>query len=155
MPGNPTDGTSGTTTGMASERTAPNQSYGGLSEESATSRSLTSDTPYYVKALTLGIPAILIGIQLAGWVGFFRVIVDGHADFRQLYIAGYMVRTGHSHQLYDYNAQKRFQDALVSQEQIRSEEHTSELQSHHDLVCRLLLEKKKKKKKKKNNKHNY
>src|SRR6266540_5680146 len=25
----------------------------------------------------------------------------------------------------------------------RSEEHTSELQSHHDLVCRLLLEKKK------------
>src|SRR6266540_5822371 len=30
----------------------------------------------------------------------------------------------------------------------RSEEHTSELQSHHDLVCRLLLEKKKKKKNK-------
>src|SRR6266540_3267055 len=27
----------------------------------------------------------------------------------------------------------------------RSEEHTSELQSHHDLVCRLLLEKKNKK----------
>src|SRR5437667_4679526 len=27
--------------------------------------------------------------------------------------------------------------------QPRSEEHTSELQSHHDLVCRLLLEKKK------------
>ena len=26
---------------------------------------------------------------------------------------------------------------------VRSEEHTSELQSHHDLVCRLLLEKKK------------
>src|SRR5207248_11477012 len=32
---------------------------------------------------------------------------------------------------------------------IRSEEHTSELQSPYDLVCRLLLEKKKKKKKKK------
>src|SRR6266496_6658431 len=30
---------------------------------------------------------------------------------------------------------------------IRSEEHTSELQSRRDLVCRLLLEKKKKKKK--------
>src|SRR5438132_10424922 len=29
----------------------------------------------------------------------------------------------------------------------RSEEHTSELQSHSDLVCRLLLEKKKKKRK--------
>src|SRR5437667_11633882 len=31
---------------------------------------------------------------------------------------------------------------------IRSEEHTSELQSHHDLVCRLLLEKKKNKQQK-------
>src|SRR5690349_23479080 len=35
---------------------------------------------------------------------------------------------------------------------IRSEEHTSELQSRRDLVCRLLLEKKKKKKKQKQNK---
>src|SRR5437867_8758718 len=33
----------------------------------------------------------------------------------------------------------------------RSEEHTSELQSPYDLVCRLLLEKKKKKKKNKLN----
>src|SRR5438034_6064489 len=32
----------------------------------------------------------------------------------------------------------------------RSEEHTSELQSHSDLVCRLLLEKKKKQKNKQN-----
>src|SRR5438132_5147893 len=31
-------------------------------------------------------------------------------------------------------------------ELVRSEEHTSELQSHSDLVCRLLLEKKKKNK---------
>src|SRR5215204_7736098 len=31
----------------------------------------------------------------------------------------------------------------------RSEEHTSELQSHSDLVCRLLLEKKKRKSKEK------
>src|SRR5260370_2491352 len=30
-------------------------------------------------------------------------------------------------------------------QQLRSEEHTSELQSHLNLVCRLLLEKKKKK----------
>src|SRR5438034_3554478 len=36
----------------------------------------------------------------------------------------------------------------------RSEEHTSELQSHSDLVCRLLLEKKKKKKQSVNNKYN-
>src|SRR5437667_6576413 len=36
----------------------------------------------------------------------------------------------------------------------RSEEHTSELQSHHDLVCRLLLEKKKKKKQTHSEMHN-
>src|SRR5688572_31539935 len=35
----------------------------------------------------------------------------------------------------------------------RSEEHTSELQSQSNLVCRLLLEKKKKKKKKKKQKN--
>src|SRR5260221_10847784 len=35
----------------------------------------------------------------------------------------------------------------------RSEEHTSELQSHSDLVCRLLLEKKKKKHTDPNNDH--
>src|SRR5690349_22704399 len=37
----------------------------------------------------------------------------------------------------------------MSLNKYRSEEHTSELQSRRDLVCRLLLEKKKKKKKKK------
>src|SRR5947207_8916559 len=33
--------------------------------------------------------------------------------------------------------------AITSSSSSRSEEHTSELQSHSDLVCRLLLEKKK------------
>src|SRR5437773_7157415 len=37
------------------------------------------------------------------------------------------------------------EEPLVDWQSGRSEEHTSELQSHHDLVCRLLLEKKKKK----------
>src|SRR2546421_5239857 len=42
------------------------------------------------------------------------------------------------HQLHDDGSRRRNQ---------RSEEHTSELQSRSDLVCRLLLEKKKKRKK--------
>src|SRR5690242_21171220 len=36
--------------------------------------------------------------------------------------------------------------AAIAGRALRSEEHTSELQSHVNLVCRLLLEKKKKKK---------
>ena len=42
---------------------------------------------------------------------------------------------------------EQYGDSLKT-ENSRSEEHTSELQSHHDLVCRLLLEKK-------NNKQDY
>src|SRR5437867_10115386 len=38
---------------------------------------------------------------------------------------------------------------------LRSEEHTSELQSPYDLVCRLLLEKKKKRTRIKSNQMNY
>src|SRR5436190_18349104 len=46
--------------------------------------------------------------------------------------------------------------AATARQGRRSEEHTSELQSHSDLVCRLLLENKKKKKTRKNNiKHTY
>src|SRR5690349_22636606 len=40
----------------------------------------------------------------------------------------------------------RFRRFLTPYRTARSEEHTSELQSRRDLVCRLLLEKKKKKK---------
>src|SRR5437667_3373971 len=42
---------------------------------------------------------------------------------------------------YHFGGKRKLYRAIV-----RSEEHTSELQSHHDLVCRLLLEKKKKNK---------
>src|SRR5690349_23081671 len=48
----------------------------------------------------------------------------------------------------------RAERATPGADKQRSEEHTSELQSRRDLVCRLLLEKKKKKKKKKKNKKN-
>src|SRR5206468_7323679 len=44
----------------------------------------------------------------------------------------------------DYNAQVLvFFIITVAAAEVRSEEHTSELQSRSDLVCRLLLEKKK------------
>src|SRR5699024_12724675 len=39
--------------------------------------------------------------------------------------------------------QRLFADGLEAAMRLRSEEHTSELQSRFDLVCRLLLEKKK------------
>src|SRR5438034_11195221 len=53
--------------------------------------------------------------------------------------------TNHFHVFHDFNigvTTRRVEQLAPDQ---RSEEHTSELQSHSDLVCRLLLEKKKKK----------
>src|SRR5260221_9338525 len=44
----------------------------------------------------------------------------------------------------DHEAAKAELKKLMPEDAKRSEEHTSELQSHSDLVCRLLLEKKKK-----------
>src|SRR5437667_5978656 len=41
------------------------------------------------------------------------------------------------------DAAPRIKSWMSIRRRCRSEEHTSELQSHHDLVCRLLLEKKK------------
>src|SRR5438874_11717739 len=74
--------------------------------------------PDYVKGLALGIPAILLGLQISGWLFFIPVITHGHNDFRQLYTGGYMLQLGYGRQLYDYDVQKSFEDKLVSPEQI-------------------------------------
>src|SRR5216683_7943005 len=95
------------------KRILPMRTANPLTTES-TSLPSAVDTPYYVKACALGIPAYLIGVHLWTWVFTLSIFLGGRADFRQLYAAGYMVRTGHASQLYDYDAQKYFQDALVS-----------------------------------------
>src|SRR5260370_5974520 len=48
---------------------------------------------------------------------FFVILPDalaGYVDFRHLYAAGYMARSGHSAELYDYEATRAFQNQLVS-----------------------------------------
>jgi Glycosyltransferase family 87 len=62
----------------------------------------------------MALPAIMLGWQISGWIFFLPAAMHGRADFRQLYTAGYMIRTGHSGELYDFAAQQRFQDAVVS-----------------------------------------
>jgi len=73
---------------------------------------------YYITGLSMAVPALLFGLFLgASWVAVFAV-AQGRVDFRQLYAAGYMVRTHHGHELYDYDAQKHFQDIQVSPAQL-------------------------------------
>jgi hypothetical protein len=76
------------------------------------------EAPYYVRALAMALPAVMLGFQISGWIFFFASIRDGHPDFRANYTAGYMVRTGQIHQLYDYEAIKRVQDARISVEYV-------------------------------------
>jgi hypothetical protein len=49
---------------------------------------------------------------------YLPAIRAGHADFRNMYTAGYMVRTGLGSEIYDDGATKILQDALVSKESL-------------------------------------
>jgi len=71
----------------------------------------------YLADILLGVLPLLLGVQFLGWVTFFPSALRGHSDFRQLYAAGYMVRTGHASELYDYRAQETFQDTLVGNDE--------------------------------------
>src|SRR5260221_10761649 len=71
--------------------------------------------------------------------------------FRSYWLSDFLVRRVLAHVRITTNLVHQIQAGSASPstfavhlEEFRSEEHTSELQSHSDLVCRLLLEKKKK-----------
>src|SRR5260221_8987025 len=69
--------------------------------------------------------------RCSSWWGVVGLPNSRTASVRAVLICGFL-RTVMVHQVYPVH-------------HLRSEEHTSELQSHSDLVCRLLLEKKKNK----------
>jgi hypothetical protein len=67
----------------------------------------------------LGLNTLLLFPWFFVWLlAALPAIRDGHVDFREHYAVGYMVRSGHGHEIYDYSAQKRFQDQLVSRAQL-------------------------------------
>ena len=74
----------------------------------------STESRYALRALAMGIAAILLGLQISAWVGFVPIIRDGHPDFRQLYTAGYMLRSGAWRQIYNYDAELDFQNRVVS-----------------------------------------
>src|SRR2546422_5012999 len=82
----------------------------------------------------------------------FRSVVQVLAEPARLHVAQQVaVRRGdepHIHRDLARPAQATERLGLELQPKLRSEEHTSELQSRLHLVCRLLLEKKKKKSRK-------
>src|SRR2546426_9325897 len=82
-------------------------------------------------------------VELLGAMGLeFRVVSSDAAEVHHKQLTG--------HEICQWNAYRKaravarkYPDSLVLGADTRSEEHTSELQSPCNLVCRLLLEKKK------------
>jgi glycosyl transferase family 87 len=56
----------------------------------------------------------LLILQVAVCVTGLRSGPKDRADFRQLYTAGYLVRSGQAHDLYNYDAEAQAQDRIVS-----------------------------------------
>jgi hypothetical protein len=61
-----------------------------------------------------GLLPLLLFIHILVVAVYFPFLMRGIADFRQLYTGGYMLRSGHAYELYDYDAQKRFENSVVS-----------------------------------------
>jgi len=62
------------------------------------------------------ITATLLSLFLCacGVIVTLRMAQQGRVDFRQLYTAGYMLRTGNRRQLYDFEVVEKFQNEVVS-----------------------------------------
>src|SRR5690554_7282198 len=101
----------------------------------------------FESALEAGLSAAGVDVSLLG-----PIPTPGIAYLTRTFRAQAGIVISASHNPYYDNGIKFFSaHGEKLPDEIRSEEHTSELQSRPHLVCRLLLEKKKKKKKKKDN----
>lgn len=65
------------------------------------------------KRLQLYLGALLL-LQIFTCIALVSVIRGRYIDFRTFYTSGFMLRTGHAGQLYNYGAEELFQNTLVS-----------------------------------------
>jgi len=59
-----------------------------------------SEIPHYVRSIGLGVLAILIGLELSGWIGFAFTDLHNHTDFPFYYWGAELVRAGNASKLY-------------------------------------------------------
>jgi len=72
-----------------------------------------SPKKFWPQELILGLLPLILAAQALFFVPYFSAGLRGIADFRQLYSGGYMIRTGHAKQLYDYDTEAEFENRLV------------------------------------------
>lgn len=63
--------------------------------------------------LLVWILPLLVAQQILLAMTYVPPALHGFDDFRQLYTGGYMLRTGHGGELYDYDTQERFEESLI------------------------------------------
>src|SRR5690606_39564485 len=100
----------------------------------------TATAPTAISTLSLhdALPIFALGVASQLGITLDLVLLGGHQQ--QVHLARFGSLT--QHLVVDRHVFDVKRDVLFC---LRSEEHTSELQSRENLVCRLLLEKKKKK----------
>ena len=67
----------------------------------------------YVQPFAIGATLLSLFFSACGLILTAPPVFNGFGDFRQLYAAGYMVRTGQSAQLHDFAASETVQDQVV------------------------------------------
>jgi Glycosyltransferase family 87 len=70
--------------------------------------------PYYVLALAMALPAVLVGVEIPSWLSLRSSTLALQSDLRVLYTPGYMLRTGQRRELYNFSAVRRNQDERVA-----------------------------------------
>jgi len=68
-----------------------------------------------LRPVLLAMFSALLIVQVAVCILGAKLGSDGRGDFRHLYTAGYMVRSGHRAELYDYDVAVAFQNKVVGQ----------------------------------------
>jgi Glycosyltransferase family 87 len=68
----------------------------------------------YFRPLVITAALLSFFLWVCGVIVTVRMAQQGRVDFRQLYAAGYMLRTGHRRQLYDFEVVEKFQNEVVS-----------------------------------------
>src|SRR5438105_3068218 len=67
-----------------------------------------------LRPIIIAVMSLLFFLSAAGFFLMIPMALRGHVDFRSFYTAGYMVRTGHGSEIYDYEQTRKFQNELVS-----------------------------------------
>lgn len=82
---------------------------------SATENSENCQRKFWPLELALGLLPFSLLMQVVVWAIYLPFGLHAIADFRSLYTGGYMVRTGHAYELFDFDAQMKFQTVFFPQ----------------------------------------